>query len=103
MNTRRIMAAILTVLVVATVYVPTPVAAQPQPTLDASDTDIYVFPGENFTISYTFGNSGDETGLRPILEIIVPINITFNSATYMGLPVKYSCLLYTSPSPRDRG
>ncbi len=46
------------------------------------------FINENFQMSFTFNNEATSTGFGPILELILPPEISFNAATYLGSAIR---------------
>ncbi len=69
-----------------------------------------VFIGEDFNFTVTFDNTGDTTGYGPYIDLIFPSTgidgddgITFNSATYLGIPVETVDLLVTDTAPLGDG
>jgi hypothetical protein len=45
------------------------------------------FINETFNFNLNFDNTGNETGFGPIIQLILPPQIQFNSATFLGSPV----------------
>lgn len=47
------------------------------------------FINENFQINVDFDNNGTTPGFGPIVELILPPQITFLNSSYLGFPTKY--------------
>ncbi len=73
-----------------------PVYAQPQPILSTPNLNYNPFSGKTVTLCLTPSNSGDQNGFRPVIELVVPVNITFQGASFLGRPVDHTT--YTIPS-----
>ncbi len=58
----------------------------PEPTLSI-DAPGEQFLNESFNFTLTFNNNGNETGFGPIVQLILPPEIEFNSANFLGAPV----------------
>ncbi|MDY9924548.1 carboxypeptidase regulatory-like domain-containing protein [Methanobacterium sp.] len=58
----------------------------PEPTLSINAPGEQ-FLNESFNFTLTFNNNGNETGFGPIVQLILPPEIEFNSANFLGAPV----------------
>lgn len=58
----------------------------PEPTLSI-DAPGEQFLNESFNFTLTFNNNGNETGFGPIVQLILPPEIEFKSANFLGAPV----------------
>ncbi|MDD3753461.1 MAG: carboxypeptidase regulatory-like domain-containing protein, partial [Methanobacterium sp.] len=58
----------------------------PEPTLTINAPSSQLV-NETFDFTITFDNAGDETGFGPTVQLILPPEIQFNSATFLGAPV----------------
>ena len=58
----------------------------PEPALSI-DAPGEQFLNESFNFTLTFNNNGNETGFGPTVQLILPPEIEFNSANFLGAPV----------------
>jgi len=58
----------------------------PEPTLSI-DAPEEQFLNESFNFTLTFNNNGNETGFGPTVQLILPPEIQFESANFLGAPV----------------
>ncbi|MBP1945818.1 putative repeat protein (TIGR01451 family)/fimbrial isopeptide formation D2 family protein [Methanobacterium petrolearium] len=58
----------------------------PEPTLSI-DAPKEQFLNESFNFTLTFNNNGNETGFGPTVQLILPPEIRFESANFLGAPV----------------
>ncbi|GEM_PF-4193498 len=70
--------------------------ALPRPVLSTDILNYNPFLGKVATLCLTPSNSGDQNGFRPVIEIVVPVNLTFQGATFLELPVEYDSYLIPS-------
>ena len=61
----------------------------PQPVVSFNPATSNIFIGSNFNFNLDFDNtSPTDTGFNPIIELILPPEITFNGASFLGLDVR---------------
>ncbi len=71
------------------------VSAQPQPELSTDKLHYSPFPDKVVALCFILSNSGSESGFRPVIELVVPVNITFQGASFLDSPIDYAT--YTIP------
>ncbi|MEM2290974.1 MAG: isopeptide-forming domain-containing fimbrial protein [Candidatus Korarchaeum sp.] len=64
-------------------------SAQPNPEIWTDQTHYTPFPGESLSFCFHISNSGNENGFRPVIEMIVPVDLSFREASFLGAPVDY--------------
>ncbi|EKF85388.1 isopeptide-forming domain-containing fimbrial protein, partial [Methanobacterium formicicum] len=63
----------------------------PEPTLSI-DAPGEQFLNESFNFTLTFNNNGNETGFGPTVQLILPPEIEFKSANFLGAPVSVTSI-----------
>ncbi|PID99212.1 hypothetical protein CSA80_00370 [Candidatus Saccharibacteria bacterium] len=76
--------AVICCVVALGVFLATRVFAAAVPTVSFSSTEPQPFIGEDFNFTVTFDNTGDSAGYGPYVDVVVPGDVTLNSAQYVG-------------------
>lgn len=76
--------AVCAIMVLSMAAVAVPVAAAPQPGITAPNDAGTVQPGDNFTVTYTLTNTGDQTAGSARIDLLTPTGINVTSTSGDG-------------------
>ncbi len=93
MHKRILWTFLLSLLSTSILAIQNPAQAQPIPSLLADNTFYSPFPGQDLEICFTQQNNGDQDGFRPVIELVVPIDLTFDGAQFLGVEVDHESYL----------